>query len=308
MAGTDKSQADTADTPQPVVILVRPQLPENVGAVARAMLNCGLSRLRIVAPAMPVPCERSLAMASGAGRVLEAAGQFATLSEAVADLHRLYATTARLRGMVKPVYGPRALGPELRARIAGGEAVGLLFGPERTGLENDEVAAADALVQIPLNPAFSSLNLAQAVLLIAYEWQMSGFAAGAAEVEGRRIDLGGSRPAQRDELDALFEHLERELVASNFLTPPEKRPKMMRNLRALFERAEMTEQEVRTLRGAVVALSEGRPKREGNRRARRVAMRAAAFAVARGLAPPEELLRIAEHGARAAEAEKEPPE
>ncbi|MEX2644092.1 MAG: RNA methyltransferase [Acetobacterales bacterium] len=248
MAGTDGRHHGEGGGP--VVVLVRPQLGENIGAAARAMLNCGLDRLRIVAPRDGWPSESAIASAAGADDVLERAQLFDTAAGAVADLRRVYATTARSRDMTKPVLGPRAAVAEARAADPDGGSLGFLFGPERTGLTNDETTLADALVIAPLNPAFSSLNLAQAVLMVAWEWRMAGFG----DTAGRTLTMSATRPATRAELVNFFEHLERELDECGFLRPPEKRPAMVRNIRNLFLRGEPTEQEVRTLHGIVAGL------------------------------------------------------
>ncbi len=239
----------------PEIILVRPQIGENIGTAARAMLNCGLTRLRLVKPREAWPNEKAVAASSGATAVLDGAKLFPTTREAVADLTRLYATTARPRDMVKPVFSPRAAAREMRACIAGGGRVGILFGAERSGLENDDVALADAIIEVPMNPDFSSLNLAQAVLICAYEWRLAEPADDAA---GARRGRPRARPAAKEELVGLFEHLEAELDRAGFLYPPEKRPRMVRNIRNLFARADLTEQEVKTLRGIVASLAKGR--------------------------------------------------
>jgi len=258
MAGTDRSKAASGDAAaaSPAIILVDPQLGENIGAAARAMLNCGLEELRLVRPRDGWPNPKALANASGADTVIEGARLFGSTEEAVADLNRIYATTARPRDMVKVVETPRFAASEIRARLAGGERVGILFGPERTGLVNDDVALADALICVPLNPAFSSLNLGQAVLLVGYEWFQS-----ADETPSRQLVTNATRPAVKEELLNFFAHLERELDESGFLRNVEKRPSMVRNIRSMFDRAELTEQEIQTLHGIVKELSTLRVKR-----------------------------------------------
>jgi len=234
----------------PVVLLVRPQLGENIGGVARAMMNTGLCELRLVAPRDPWPNRAAWRMASGAERVLEEARLFPDLHTAVADLQRLYATTARNREMVKWIATARRAAADLRQASARGEAVGLLFGPERTGMTSDELAMADVLVTVPLNPEHASLNLAQAVLLLGYEWWQAG-------QSGSELALheGGSTPATRAQLIDFLTRLEGELEAGNFFRTPEQKPHMWRNLQTLFTRAQPTEQEIRTLHGVVAALS-----------------------------------------------------
>src|SRR5260221_10558212 len=164
------NQHAPAVTGGPAIILVEPQLGENIGTTARAMLNCGLEDLRLVRPRHGRPDERSYAAASGADSVLDRCRLFERVEDAIADLKRVYASSGRLRDMVKPVLTPRAWAGEARALIKAGHPVGVLFGPERSGLENDDLVLADTVVTVPLNPAFSSLNLAQAVVLIGYEW------------------------------------------------------------------------------------------------------------------------------------------
>ncbi len=252
MAGTDHTQS--ARLGGPAVILVAPQLPENIGAAARAMLNFGLTDLRLVAPRDGWPNEAARAMASGADSVIDAARAYDSLDEAVAGLHRLYATTARDRHMVKPVLTPVETAADMRRHVAQGADVGLLFGAERSGLDNDHVALADVLVTIPTNPAFGSLNLAQAVLLLGYEWFRSGDA-----TPPETLDLRRTVPATRAEVFAFFEHLEGALDEAGFLFPPEKRPTMVRNLRNMWHRMELTHQDVQTLRGMIVSLRRFRP-------------------------------------------------
>jgi tRNA/rRNA methyltransferase len=234
----------------PVIILVRPQLGENIGMAARAMLNCGLSELRLVAPRDGWPNPAAVRAASGADIVLDKAGVFDSVAEAVTGLQRVVATSARTRELVQRIVTARRAATDMRGWIAAGERVGILFGPERTGLENDDAVLADTALTIPLNPQFSSLNIAQAVLLVAYEWIVSGDVA--AE---ERISEHATRPATKDELQNLFDHLERALDQSGFLRHKAMRPAMVNNLRALLQRASMTEQEVRTFHGVIKFLS-----------------------------------------------------
>lgn len=244
------SKGRDVDAATPAVVLVRPQLGENIGMAARAMLNCGLSTLRLVAPRDGWPNERAQRAASGADIVLEKAEVFDSVAEAVADLGRVVATTARNRELVQRIVTPRRAASEMRAWIGRGERVGILFGPERTGLENDDMVHADTALSIPLNPQFSSLNMAQAVLLVAYEWTSVGD-----ETPPLRLADHAARPATKEELQSLFEHLERALDQSGFLRNKEMRPSMVLNLRALLQRAEMTEQEARTFHGVIKFLS-----------------------------------------------------
>lgn len=234
----------------PAVVLVRPQLGENIGAAARAMMNCGLCDLRLVAPRDPWPNPAAWPMASGAEAILMQARVFPSLPEAVADLQRLYATTARNREMVKWIATPRQAAAELRVLAERGEAAGLLFGPERTGMTSDELALADVLVTVPLNPAHSSLNLAQAVLLLGYEWWQAG-----ESHPDLVLHLGGSTPAPRGQLLDFLARLEADLDEGGFFRTPEQRPHMWRNLQAFFARGQPTEQEIRTLHGVLAALA-----------------------------------------------------
>ncbi len=245
----------------PVIILVRPQLVENIGTAARAMLNCGLIQLRLVAPRDPWPLaspqkERITAAASGADAVLENARLFSTTAEAVADLHAVYATTARGRDMVKPVLTPRAAIAEMAQGRETGGKTGILFGPERTGLTNEDLICAGKIITIPANPGFSSFNLAQGVLVLAYEWLMSQ-----SEAPRESLPLGKTRPASKEELFNFFGHLEDALDEGGFFTTPGMKPAMSQNLRNIFSRASLTEQEVRTLHGVVSSLA-GAKKRK----------------------------------------------
>lgn len=233
----------------PAIILVEPQLGENIGAAARAMANFGLSDLRLVRPRQRWPNKKAQAMAANAERVIKEARVFKDVAAAVGDLRLLLATTARDRKVAKPVLAPAEAAKRLHAAAKRGSATGVMFGPERAGLDNNDVALADALVTIPTAPGYASLNLAQAVLLISYEWFRAGDS-----TPPERIDHGLGKPATRDELFALFAHLENELDRSGFLYPPHKKPAMARNLRAILQRARLTDQEVRTLRGVIVAL------------------------------------------------------
>lgn len=242
----------------PAIVLVTPQMGENIGACARAMLNFGLTDLRLVRPRTNWLNERTRAMASGADAVLDGARSFATTAEAIADLAHVYATTARPRELLKPVATPRRAALRMREQKAAGEPFGILFGGERAGLLNEDVVLAQTIVTVPLNPAFSSLNLAQAVLLLAYEWYTAGDV-----TPPERFDTGRSRPATRAEMVGLFEHLESELDAAGFFERiMEKRPAIVSNLRNSLQRGVMLEQDVRTLRGVIKALA----GRKGERR------------------------------------------
>lgn len=243
-----------ASSPAPVVILNAPQLAENIGAVARVMANFGLSELRLVNPRDGWPQERAWASASGADWPLNDARVFGSVAEAIADLTLVFATTARPRELTLPVITPRHAAGELREAAAQGRRTGLLFGGERAGLETQDIALAQAVVTIPIDPRFRSLNLAQAVAINAYEWQAT-----AADRPPPNF-RDPAEPATGEALLGLYEHLERELEASGFFHPPEKTPNMIQNLRAALGKARFTDQEVRTLRGVVTALSRGRGK------------------------------------------------
>ena len=253
-----------ADGETPSIILMEPQLPDNIGMVARACANFGLDQLRLVAPRDGWPNEKARIAASGANYVIDDAVAYETLPAAVADLTWVCATTARQRDLAKPVLTPAEAIAELATRIAAGQRCAILFGPERTGLEQSEIAAADALVMAPVNPNFASLNLAQAVLLLAYEWmrQTGGGTLGRVTTYERPIASGprlrGALPATKEQMFAFFEHLETELDRMGFLHPPAKRPTMVQNLRSMFTRIGATEQEIRTLRGIVKALVHGK--------------------------------------------------
>ncbi|MDV7269893.1 RNA methyltransferase [Thioclava sp. A2] len=232
---------------QPVIILVRPQMGENIGAAARAMLNFGLDRMRLVEPRDGWPNPRAVAMASGAaGKVLDRAGVFDDLPAAIADCDFVFATTARGRELPKPIYTPEAAMTEARKRIVAGQKVGILFGPERTGLENDDINRANAIITVPVNPAFYSLNLGQAVLLTSYEY--SRHTLDAAPVDP---GLAGFDPASQTEVEKLGDHFEERLQEAGFFFPEHKAPMMKRNLRNMWTRFSMTRQEVQTLHGAL---------------------------------------------------------
>jgi tRNA/rRNA methyltransferase len=236
----------------PVVILHSPQLGENIGAVARSMANFGLSDLRLVTPRHGWPQERAWAAASGADWPLNAARVYGGAAEALGGLSRVYATTARPRELHLPVLTPREAAAELAAAAAAGEATGLLFGGERAGLETADVALCQAVVTIPVDPRFHSLNLAQAVALNAYEWRLTQAAGAPPRFRS------GPPPADLAAMHGLFDHLEAELEAAGFFHPPEKKASMVQNLRAALGKAMFNDQEVRTFRGVVTALSRGR--------------------------------------------------
>ena len=231
--------------PPPAIVLVRPQLGENIGKAARAMLNFGLTDLRLVAPRDGWPNPQAGPAASGADTVLEHARVFASVAEAVADRAHVYATTVRKRGVTKPVVTPETAARSIHAE-AGGAAV--LFGPERSGLETDDVALARTIVTVPINPAFGSLNLAQAVILVAYEWSKAE-----ALVQPPQVPL--DPPAPQDELEGMIGQLDAMLEAAHFFFPPDRTPTVRRSLRTLLTKPGWSSQEVRTFRGVLSALA-----------------------------------------------------
>lgn len=256
MAGTNKAQSAQPLERAPAMILVEPQLGENIGAAARALWNFGLADLRLVAPRDGWPNERAIAMASGADVVLERVKVFADTASAVADCTFVYATTARPRDMTKHVFTPEAACADMRQRMAAGERIGILFGRERTGLETADVNRANAIISVPVNPAFASLNLAQCVLLMAYEWRR-------AEVPHPAVtyDVDEHGMATQATVDGMLGQLMAELEDSGYFWPDHKRGAMMLALENIFRRAPLTDQDVRTLRGAIRALGEERRRK-----------------------------------------------
>jgi tRNA/rRNA methyltransferase len=259
-----QGEAVAGEGETPSVILMEPQLADNIGMVARACANFGLDNLRLVSPRDGWPNEKARIAASGANYIIDDAQSFATLKDSIADLNWVVATTARQRDLRKAVMTPEQAIAEMRTRIGRGERCGILFGRERNGLETSEVANADALVMIPVNSRFASLNLAQAVLLMGYEWMRGdpGRSLGRVTTFERPmaegINMGNDRLATKEELAGFFEHLERELEAQGFFNPAHRRPTVVQNLRTLFSRMGATDQEVRTLRGIVATLTQGK--------------------------------------------------
>lgn len=251
-SGTDKTKAHT-DLTGPMVILVEPQLGENIGMAARAMGNFGLTRLRIVNPRDGWPNVHARRAASGADHILDRVELFDTVEQAVADCTLLFATTARAHDQAKPVVAPEAAAQEISGQIAVGGNVGILFGRERYGLQNEEVALADRIITFPVNPGFASLNLAQAVLLIGYEWFKLATQGALPFAMPER-----SERASQHQMQAFFDNLVRELDRVEFLRPAEKRETMLVNLRNIFSRMEPTKQDMHTLHGVVMAIAEGR--------------------------------------------------
>ncbi len=234
---------------RPAIILVKPQLGENIGHVARAMLNFGLTDLRLVAPRDGWPNPSAISTAAGADAVLKGAKVFETVEAAIGDLNRVYAASVRQRDLPKPVIDPGEAAKRLHEAEAEGLGAGILFGPERSGLANEAIVLADAVVTIPVNRSFSSLNLGQAVILIAYEW----FRASGGEALPSS-DAPIEPPASREELIGLFEHLEKELGPREYFRPPARRPAMVLTLRNLLQGAGFNALQVRTLRGVVASL------------------------------------------------------
>lgn len=257
----DLRPATANEFPPPVVILVEPQIPENIGMVARAMANFGLDELRVVSPRDGWPSEKARSVASGAAAIIDGAALYDNLNDAIADLTWLAATTARQRDMRKPVLDAAAAADEMAVRFGRGERCGILFGRERNGLNSDEIAIADAAVMIPINNRFASLNLAQSVLLLGYEWlKATGTASLGRVTRNERpitpgLNLGTSRKATKEELIGLFEHLEQELEQRGFFNPSHRRHVVVRNIRTMLSRMDATDQEVRTLRGIVATLA-----------------------------------------------------
>jgi tRNA/rRNA methyltransferase len=251
-AGTDHTKAWTAIA-GPVVVLVEPQLGENIGTAARAMANFGLTRLRLVNPRDAWPNPHARRAASGADAVIESAELFDTIEAALADCSFVLAATARAHDQAKPVIGPAEAALEMAPRLAAGETVAAVFGRERWGLMNDEVGLADRIVTFPVNPAFASLNLAQAVLVVAYEWYKAASGGALPFAMPRR-----SPPAGKEQLFAFFATVERELEKVEFFRPAEKRDTMAINLRNIFTRMEPSSQDIQTLHGVVMAIAEGR--------------------------------------------------
>ncbi|MBE7218381.1 MAG: RNA methyltransferase [Caulobacteraceae bacterium] len=238
--------------PAPVVILDQPQLAENIGACARVMANFGLSELRLVNPRDGWPQGRAWASASGADWPLEGARVFVTVADAIADLQVVHAATARPRETLLPVLTPREGAAAQAAEVAAGVRCGVLFGAERAGLETADIALCKAIVTVPVDARFRSLNLAQAVAVNAYEWRLTQDAAAPAAFRD------APTPASGEVMSGLFGQLEDELEHAGFFHPPEKKPAMVRNLRVALGRARFSEQEARTFRGVVTALTRGR--------------------------------------------------
>ena len=245
------------DAPQPSFVLIRPQMGENVGAAARAMWNFGLDRMRIVAPRDGWPNPAAVALASGAGRLLDEAEVFGDVAGGVADRTYVYATTARPRELTKPVFSPEAAMADAAARIARGEKVAVMFGPERSGMENADIAHANAIITVPVNPEFPSLNLAQCVLLLGYEWRRTSGDIVDMVVQGQTIETADQR-----DIEALARHYEERLDDAGFFYPDHKAENMKVNLRNLWSRMPMTRADVQMLHGILRQLLRGKSKDE----------------------------------------------
>lgn len=248
MSGTNSERELIAEGP--AIILVEPQLGENIGMVARAMANFGLAELRLVNPRDGWPSEKARSAASKADHVIDGTKVYETLEDAISDLNFVYATTARERYGFKPVRSPVFAAATLREKFKAGEKTGILFGRERWGLNNEEVALADEIVTFPVNPAFASLNIAQAVLLMSYDWMKSGID----DLEETRFQPIEQNPSTKAQVLGMFEHIEEALDARGYFHPPEKKPKMIDNLRAVLSRRAFSEQEISVFRGVINSL------------------------------------------------------
>ncbi len=248
--GGEEPATDLAKSPPPIIVLVRPQLGENIGKAARAMLNFGLTEMRLVAPRDGWPNPSAGPAASGADIVLQNAQVYDSVADAVADCEHVYATTVRKRGVTKPVVTPEVAGQAIHA---GPGRSAILFGPERSGLETDDVAVARSIITVPINPEFGSLNLAQAVILVAYEWSK-----GVELAQPPEVDM--PLPAPQDELDGMIGQLDALLVAAGFFFPPDRAPAVRRTLRTLLTKPGWSSGEVRTVRGVLSALGGKKPR------------------------------------------------
>ena len=239
------------DITKPCIILVRPQLAENIGMTARAMMNCNLENLRLVSPKESPVSAKALAASSGADEILQNAKIYNSLADAVADLQCVYATTARRRNQIKAIYTAESVMTPINQNLKNHNRCGILFGPERTGLENDDVAIADAIIEIPLNPKHCSLNLSQAVLLVGYEWYKTQI-----QAAYYQFITNATHPASKEQLFAFFNFLEQELSDFKNLKDSEKRPTLLRNLHNIFNRSQLTEQDINTLYGIIKYLAD----------------------------------------------------
>ncbi|WP_336288397.1 RNA methyltransferase [Bartonella sp. CB60] len=254
MAGTNRNRKNLINGP--MIILVEPQLPENIGMVARAMANFGLSKLRLVKPREAFPNEKARAAASKADHVINDAVIFDTLRNAIADLHYVFATTARERCGFKTVKSAVEAANILRQRENIGHKTGILFGRERWGLENEEISLVDEIITFPVNPAFASLNIAQAVLLMSYEWMKSGLQ-DVSDTAFRAVEM---EPASKATFHGFLSQLESALDVRGYFRPQERKEVMLANMRSVFTRANFSESEVRLLRGVISSLDHFSPK------------------------------------------------
>ncbi len=235
-----------SDKAQPAFVLVRPQMGENIGAAARAMWNFGLDRMRIVGPRDGWPNQKAVAMASGAGRLLDEARLSNDLTTALEDCHYVFATTARARDLTKPVFTPERAMQLAAQKIQEGQKLAVLFGPERAGLENEDIACANAIINVPVNPKFASLNLAQCVLLTGYEWQRA-----TVEAQAERVEMAGADWADQREVEALATHYEERLEQAGFFFPEHKAESMKINLRNMWSRMPLTGADAKMLHGVM---------------------------------------------------------
>ena len=255
MSGTDHGKDTGWDGPVPSVILVEPQMGENIGAAARAMWNFGLHQMRIVNPRDGWPNPKAQAMSSGAGRVMDAVHVVGTTRDAVKDLNFVFATTARNRDLSKDVMTPERAMEHARALIERGQKVGIMFGPERSGLANEDIAHANALISVPVNPAFASLNLAQCVLLVAYEWRRQ-----TGDVPAQVMEMAGTDFATGLEVQKLGERMEEALDSRGFFWPKDKADSMVLTLRNMMTRLDLTQADVRVFHGILKSLEKPRTK------------------------------------------------
>lgn len=251
--------AKNSDINKPIIVLMNPQMGENIGAAARAMMNCGLDELRLVNPRDGWPNPAAGTNASGALELMPPVQVFENTADALKDCHYVYATTARPRDMTKPVMTAKGTAADIHERAAKGQKTAILFGAERAGLDNDDVALAHTIVTVPLNPEFTSLNLGQGVLLLAYEWFQQ-----ADNTAAKQHHIEDEPPVSHEDLHALFERLESELEAHHFFRTEEHKPIMIRNLRNMLSRAEMTDQEANTFHGIISALIGKKTPRKDN--------------------------------------------
>ncbi len=234
---------------KPVIILVRPQLGENIGKTARAMGNFSLTDLRLVNPRDGWPNPTAGAAAAGADDILDSVQVFDTVEDAVHDLNHVYASTVRHRDMNKHVTDPVIMADEMHGFASKGQNFGILFGPERSGLSNADTLVADSIVTVPINPEFSSLNLAQAVVICVYEWSKKSGAVVAGSYEDP------DPKASKKELVGFFEHLEGELDKKGYFRPQARKPAMVETLRNMFQKSDFTSQQIQTLRGVLKSLT-----------------------------------------------------